>query len=74
MTTQFTLPGFQPGDGWIVNICPDLVVMARTSVVEILSQTPLTHGETHYEVRALGLAGDSDEQRAGRRLAFETWP
>jgi benzoate/toluate 1,2-dioxygenase alpha subunit/p-cumate 2,3-dioxygenase alpha subunit len=72
-TTQFTLPGFEPGGGWIVNIFPDLIVMARTSVVEILSQTPLTHGETHYEVRALGLVGDSAEQRAGRRLAFETW-
>jgi len=72
-TTRFPLPGFEPGDGWIVNIFPDLVVMARTSVVEILSQIPLTHDETRYEVRVLGLMGDSEEQRACRRLAFETW-
>ncbi len=72
-TTAFTLPGFEPGDGWIVNIFPDLVVMARTSVVEILSQVPLTYDQTHYEVRVLGLVGDSEEQRAGRRLGFETW-
>ena len=72
-TTRFTLPGFAPGDGWLVNIFPDLVVMARTSVVEILSQVPLTHDTTLYEVRALSLVGDSDEERECRRLAFEVW-
>ncbi|MPZ14184.1 MAG: Rieske 2Fe-2S domain-containing protein [Chloroflexi bacterium] len=72
-TTRFPLPGFQPGDGWIVNIFPDVVVMARTSVVEILSQVPLTHEETLYEVRVLGLKGDSEEARVCRRLAFQTW-
>jgi len=72
-TTQYTLPGFGPEDGWIVNIFPDLIVMARASVVEILSQVPLSHDETRFEVRVLGLEGDSEEQRACRRLAFETW-
>ncbi len=72
-TTKHLLPGFAPGDGWILNICPDLVVMARTSVVEILSQIPITHDRTMYEVRALGIVGDSEEQRACRRQAFEVW-
>lgn len=72
-TTRFPLPGFQPGEGWIANIFPDLVVMARTSAVEVLSQIPLTHDETLYEVRGLGPVGDSEEQRACRRLAFEVW-
>lgn len=72
-TTQFPLPGLEAGSGWIVNIFPDLVVMARGSVAEILSQLPLTHDETLYEVHALGIVGDSDEARACRRLAFETW-
>ncbi len=72
-TTQHLLPGFQPGEGWIVNKFPDLVIMARTSVVEILSQIPMRHDHTLYEVRVLGLKGDSDEQRACRRLAFDTW-
>lgn len=72
-TTEFPLPDFEPGQGWLVNIFPDLVVTARTSVVEILSQLPLSHDETLYEVRALGLVGDSQQQRQSRRLAFETW-
>lgn len=72
-TTEFPLPGFEPGQGWLVNVFPDLVVTARTSVVEILSQLPLSHNETLYEVRALGPVGDSKQQRASRRLAFETW-
>lgn len=72
-TTRDPLPGFQPGDGWLLNIFPDLVVTARTSVVEILSQVPLGHDETRFEVRVLGLAGDTAEQRARRRVAFQTW-
>jgi phenylpropionate dioxygenase-like ring-hydroxylating dioxygenase large terminal subunit len=72
-TTRHTLPGFAPGEGWLVNIFPDLVVMARTSVVEILSQIPVSHDETLYEVRALGLVGDTPEQRECRRLGFDVW-
>ncbi|MPZ13878.1 MAG: hypothetical protein GEU73_05555 [Chloroflexi bacterium] len=72
-TTQFPLTGLEPGGGWIANIFPDLVVMARGSVVEILSQLPLTYDETLYEVRVIGLVGDTEDARACRRLAFETW-
>lgn len=72
-TNRFPLPGFDPGEGWLVNVFPDLIVMARGSVAEILSQTPLTPRETLYEVRALGLVGDTEEERACRRQAFTVW-
>jgi len=72
-TTRFPLPGLEPGEGWLVNVLPDVVVMVRSDVAEILSQVPLTHAETRYEVRVLGLADDTPEQRAVRQRSFEVW-
>lgn len=72
-TSKFPLPGFEPGEGWLVNIFPDFLVMARSNVVEIMSQTPLNHEESLFEVRVLGVAGDNVEQRASRERSWEVW-
>jgi phenylpropionate dioxygenase-like ring-hydroxylating dioxygenase large terminal subunit len=72
-TARFELPGFAPGEGWLINVFPDLVVTARSNVAEILSQVPLAADQTRYEVRVLGLADDTPEQRAVRQRSFEVW-
>jgi phenylpropionate dioxygenase-like ring-hydroxylating dioxygenase large terminal subunit len=72
-TARFPLPGVAAGEGYIANVLPDLVVMLRSNVTEILSQVPLTHDRTRYEVRVLGLADDDAEQRAVRELSYQTW-
>jgi phenylpropionate dioxygenase-like ring-hydroxylating dioxygenase large terminal subunit len=72
-TAQHPLPGFEPGEGWLLNIFPDLTITARSNLWEVFSQVPLSHDETRFDVRVFGLAGDSPEQRAVRQLSFEVW-
>lgn len=72
-TLRFPLPGMEAGEGWLLNVLPDIVIMVRSNVAEVLSQVPLTHDTTRYEVRVLGLADDDVEQRAVRQLSYETW-
>ena len=72
-TAQYPLPGFEPGEGWLLNLFPDLTITARSNLWEVFVQVPVSHDETWFEVRVYGLAGDSDEQRAVRRLSFDVW-
>ncbi|HZP26521.1 MAG TPA: aromatic ring-hydroxylating dioxygenase subunit alpha [Dehalococcoidia bacterium] len=72
-TNRDLLPGMEPGEGWVVNIFPDFLIMVRNNVSEILSQVNISHDEVLYEVRLLGLKGDSEEQRANRRRSYEVW-
>ncbi len=72
-STRFTLPGVAPGEGWILNLIPDVVVMVRGNVAELLWQVPLSHEASRYEVRILGLADDGPEARAARELSYRTW-
>ncbi len=72
-TTAFPLPGVRRGAGWLLNVFPDLVVMVRSNVAEIMSQMPLTADETRFEVRVLGLADDDGTRRAARERGYQTW-
>jgi phenylpropionate dioxygenase-like ring-hydroxylating dioxygenase large terminal subunit len=72
-TNRELLPGMEPGEGWVVNIFPDFLIMVRNNVSEILSQVNISHDEVLFEVRLLGLKGDSEEQRASRRRSYEVW-
>lgn len=72
-STDHAFPGFERGEGYIAVAFPDLVITPRTNVIEIFSQTPIDHLTTVLEIRILGAAGDSEEQRRARRLGYEVW-
>lgn len=72
-TARFPLPGFEPGEGWLLNLFPDLTLTARSNLWEVFVQVPVGHDETWFEVRVYGVAGDSEEQRTVRRLSFHVW-
>lgn len=72
-TSRCPLPGFTPGEGWVANLFPDFLLMARSNVVEYFVQTPLSHDQTLFGVRVLGVVGDSPEERASRQRSIDVW-
>ncbi|MGH9025844.1 MAG: aromatic ring-hydroxylating oxygenase subunit alpha [Acidimicrobiia bacterium] len=67
------LPGLEVGDGYIVNIFPDLAITVRSNVVSIDFQRVQGPTELVMENRTLGLVGDSAETRAVRELSQRVW-
>jgi methanesulfonate monooxygenase subunit alpha len=67
------LPGVAPGAGYILMIFPDTGITLRSNMVSIESQVPVGAEESVLESRVLGLAGDTDEVRALRKLSWEAW-
>lgn len=67
------LPGLDVGEGYIVNLFPDLAITVRSNVVSIDFQRIQGPAAVSMENRTLGVVGDSDEQRADRRLSQEVW-
>jgi phenylpropionate dioxygenase-like ring-hydroxylating dioxygenase large terminal subunit len=67
------LPGVAVGEGYIVNIWPDVAITLRSSVVSIDYQ--MLDGPTSVvaENRTLGLASDDGDTLELRRLQQETW-
>ncbi len=68
-----TLPGASPGEGYVVQIYPHLLIVFRNSMIGIESVYPLDATQTRMESRALGLVGDDDEVRADRLATWERW-
>ncbi len=67
------LPGVELGQGYIVNIFPDLTVTLRSNVVSINGQQLAGPTGVVFENRTLGLVGDDEETRRLRELSYETW-
>jgi len=67
------LPGLEVGEGYIVNVFPDLAITVRSNVVSIDFQRIEGPAAVSMENRTLGVVGDSEEQREARRLSQEVW-
>lgn len=67
------LPGVEVGEGYIVNIFPDIAITLRSNMVSIDYQ--MLDGPTSVisENRTLGLVDDDDETLALREISQNTW-
>ncbi len=58
---QAPLPGVEVGDGYIINVFPDLAITLRSNVISIDSQRAVDSTTVVLENRTLGLIGDVPE-------------
>lgn len=70
---QVPLPSVEVGEGFVMNIFPDLAVTLRSNVVSIDYQHVLGPTKVVAENRTLGLATDDEETKRLRRLSQEAW-
>jgi len=59
-------PGLAPGGWLLVDIFPGMTFNLRTSVIRVDTVIPLAPNKVLIELRGLGLAGDTAEERAAR--------
>jgi phenylpropionate dioxygenase-like ring-hydroxylating dioxygenase large terminal subunit len=67
------LPGLEVGEGYIVNVFPDLAITVRSNVVSLDFQRFRGPTEVVLENRTLGLVGDSAEIRGVRQRSQRAW-
>ncbi|MGQ0804383.1 MAG: aromatic ring-hydroxylating oxygenase subunit alpha [Actinomycetota bacterium] len=67
------LPGLEVGEGYIVNIFPDIAITVRSNVVSIDFQRFRGPTEITMENRTLGLVGDTEEVRRARAVSQRAW-
>lgn len=72
-TTSHPLPGMGDGDGYVLNIFPDTLIVVRSGEVHTMTVTPLSAAASTLEIRVLGVAGDSPEVRRARRACYDLW-
>jgi methanesulfonate monooxygenase large subunit len=70
---KYPLPGLEVGDGYVLNIFPDVAIQVRSNVVSIDFQRVVGPTEVVMENRTLGLVGDTPEMRAARRFNSHYW-
>ena len=63
---EATLPGMVPNGHVVVDLFPDAMFNVRATVGRIDSLTPIAPGLTLLECRGIGLADDTEEERAMR--------
>ena len=63
---EATFPGMVPNGHIVVDLFPDAMFNVRATVGRIDSLTPIAPGLTLLECRGIGLADDTDEERAMR--------
>lgn len=68
-----TLPGLEPLTGFHFHLFPGLVVQPLNNQLQILSQRAVDAANTVWERRALGVAGDSPEERETRKTCWTAW-
>jgi methanesulfonate monooxygenase large subunit len=67
------LPGVEPGQAYIVNIFPDMIVTLRSNMVSIDFQVLDGPARVVMQNRTLGLRGDDDETRKARAASQAAW-
>lgn len=67
------LPGLAVGEGYIINIFPDLGITVRSNVVSIDTQIIEGPADVTMYGRQLGLVSDDAEMREARKLSWLTW-
>jgi phenylpropionate dioxygenase-like ring-hydroxylating dioxygenase large terminal subunit len=72
-TTSHPLPGMENGDGFVLTIFPDSLIIVRSGEVHTMTVIPLSASASVLEIRVLGVAGDSAEVRAARRACYDLW-
>lgn len=70
---KYPLPGLKVGEGYIVNVFPDVAIQVRSNVVSIDFQRIIGPTAVVMENRTLGLAGDTPEMLRARRLNSHYW-
>jgi phenylpropionate dioxygenase-like ring-hydroxylating dioxygenase large terminal subunit len=71
--SRYPLPGLEVGEGYIVNVFPDLAITVRSNVVSLDFQRAHGPTQTVLENRTLGLVDDTDEMRAARARSQRAW-
>ncbi len=70
---QYPLPGVEEGEGYIINLFPDMTITLRYNMISLDWQTFDGPEQMVLHNRTLGLKGDGDEQRAARQASQEAW-
>lgn len=72
-TTGHPLPGMEGGDGYVLTIFPDSLIIVRSGEVHTMTVTPLSAAASVLEIRVLGAAGDPPEVRRARQACYDLW-
>lgn len=70
---SYPLPSLEVGEGYIVNLFPDIAITVRSNVVSIDFQRFRGATQVTLENRTLGLVGDTDEIRKARAVSQRVW-
>lgn len=71
--SQHPMPGVDVGEGYIVNVFPDLFVSLRSNFVSIDWLRPHAPDSLTLVNRTLGMATDDDQVEEVRGLSYEVW-
>lgn len=73
MVAQHPFPGLEVGEGYIVNLFPDVMIMCRWNMISIDFTRQSSPNQTTMENRTLGLKGDTPEVREIRQMNQRFW-
>jgi phenylpropionate dioxygenase-like ring-hydroxylating dioxygenase large terminal subunit len=69
--TEYALPGFEGGGGYIMTLFPDLICQVRNNYFMISSSVPAGIDSTVVTRRIFGVVGDDDAKRKVRMAAAD---
>jgi methanesulfonate monooxygenase large subunit len=69
--TEYALPGFEGGGGYIMTLFPDLICQVRNNYFMLSSSVPKSVDLTVVTRRIFGVVGDDDERRKVRMLSAD---
>jgi phenylpropionate dioxygenase-like ring-hydroxylating dioxygenase large terminal subunit len=70
---KYPLPGVEEGEGYIVNIFPDMAITLRYNMLSLDWQRYDGPDEVTLESRILGMKGDTPEMRQARKASHAAW-
>src|SRR5262249_14191706 len=70
---RFPLPGVEEGEGYIINLFPDMTITLRYNMISLDWQTFDGPSQSTLHNRTLGLKDDTEEQREARQASQGAW-
>lgn len=70
---KYPFPGVEEGEGYVLNIFPDIAITLRYNMVSVAWQSFDDVGNVVLEDHTLGLKGDTPEMRAARKASRDLW-